>query len=95
VKNVMIRGVLAALSLTFGVVQMAHAAADSAPQKPIAGQQTPQSNTSVPAHRIYAGQSSMAIGAVGHVGNMSPSQSTHKGTIQSGNDFNRLVGGGG
>jgi len=92
--NVMIRSVFVALSLTTGAVQIAYAT-QSRPHQPIAGRQTPQSTASVPTNRIYAGQSSMAIGAVGHAGTLSPSSSTGKGTIQSGNNFNWLGGGGG
>jgi hypothetical protein len=36
----------------------------------------------------------MAIGAVDHAGTLSPSASTGKGTIQRGNNFNCLGGGG-
>jgi hypothetical protein len=90
----MIRSAVAALSLTIGAVQIAYAA-QSRPQQPIAGQQTPQSTASVPTSRIYAGQSSMAIGAVDHAGTLSPSASTGKDTIHSGNNFNWLGGGAG
>jgi hypothetical protein len=91
----MIRSVFAALSLTIGVVQMAQAAAYSTPNQPAAAQPAPGRTTNVPANRIYAGQSTMAIGAVDHAGDMSPPASTRKATTQSGNEFNWLGGGGG
>ena len=69
--NVMIRSVFVALSLTIGAVQIAYAT-QSRPHRPIAGRQTPQSTASVPTNRIYAGQSSMTIGAVGHAGTLTP-----------------------
>jgi hypothetical protein len=67
----MIRSVFVALSLTIGGAQIAYAT-QSRSHQPIAGRQTPQSTASVPTNRIYAGQSSMAIGAIGHAGTLTP-----------------------
>jgi hypothetical protein len=91
VKNVMIRGVFAALSLTIGVVQMAQAAAYGTPNQPAAAQPASGRITNALANRIYAGESTMAIRA----GDISPPASTHKSAVQSGNGLNWLGGGGG
>ncbi len=94
-KNVIIRSGLVALSLTIGVLRMAEAATYSPPQQPVAGQQIPQRLTGVPAGRTYASQSSIAIGADDRIGNMNTPALTHNSTVQTGNNFNWLGGGGG
>jgi hypothetical protein len=93
--NVIIRGGLVALSLAAGVVQLANAAAYSTSQEPAVNQPVPQDAASVPAGRAYAGQPVVTPGTSDRAGAGSMRMPGRAATIQSGNDFNFMEGGGG
>jgi len=93
--NAIIRGGLVALSLAVGVVQLANAAANITSQEPTANQPVPQNAPGVPAGRTYAGQAVATPGLSDRSSAGSMRMPSRAATIQSGNDFNFMQGGGG
>jgi hypothetical protein len=89
--NVIIRGALIALGLITGAAQMANAAG-SVVQQPDATQPVSSDTRTAQMDRPYSGQ----ISGVNDRTRAAPMRTPgHNSTIQSGNDFNFMQGGGG